>query len=680
MALDTNQGRTPRQESLGTRSSEVQPMTSLRIFILALAASLGPWSRCSAADIVYIGDGAGSRASIEAVQLAADFYGLGLNKVEAIDSDSNSAILRALRRSATVAVVISARTLPLIKRRELFKAMSRPNGRRVPILVREISPDTDVMQLKLWSAGAVVSCSGLAGLQSARVSFTSHMKGVTRELSGQAIPLPGSTVYHLCEDRRFPTEALIRITGPAGDHPVFVRALSGHQEVFLEADLPLAARVSIQRERLSMAFAHLAPLFMFVRYAAGEYGWHTVGEYANLTVDDPWLTEPYGNLSYKDLLGEMQRYNFHTTIAFIPWNFARSQPDVAMLFRRHPDRFSVCIHGNDHRPREFDRTTTTPLIEQVASLRQAITRMKRFTELTGVACDPVMSWPYERVPPVLTLGTLAEANLLASVDTSPVPLDSAMPADPLFVLSPHRFSFANIVTIKRYALQDNTLQPDVLIDAFLENPLLFFVHQDYFASGIQAFSSVARSVNQTQPNTIWQSLGYIAEQLYLLRLVDNNTYDVLAFCRRVAITNQNTADAVFRVKKPDSGIPPINDVTVDGQPYPYRLEGGYVALEVSMPAKTRRLIDIQYRCGWQPRPSDLSRPSVSSTLRRRLCDFRDMTVSRYLAGRVAIGLWELRWCFLCVAFFLSITSCYLWSLTRRRRMAKRAGVADTCKV
>jgi len=66
----------------------------------------------------------------------------------------------------------------------------------------------------------------------------------------------------------------------------------------------------------------------------------------DLTVDDAWLREPYGYLQYSDLLQEMRRHNFHTTIAFIPWNYDRSEPDVISLFRANSDRLSICIHGN----------------------------------------------------------------------------------------------------------------------------------------------------------------------------------------------------------------------------------------------------------------------------------------------------------------------------------------------
>ena len=60
-----------------------------------------------------------------------------------------------------------------------------------------------------------------------------------------------------------------------------------------------------------------------------EAQWHSPGHYANLTIDDPWFAESYGHLTYNGLLGEMEKANFHTTIAFIPWNYDRSEGFLA---------------------------------------------------------------------------------------------------------------------------------------------------------------------------------------------------------------------------------------------------------------------------------------------------------------------------------------------------------------
>src|SRR6201999_2100068 len=75
------------------------------------------------------------------------------------------------------------------------------------------------------------------------------------------------------------------------------------------------------------SFSSVAPYVLFLSHAAGDYAWHSPGHYANLTIDDAWLIQPYGYLDYKALLVEMDAHNFHTTAAFVPWNFDRSRSD-----------------------------------------------------------------------------------------------------------------------------------------------------------------------------------------------------------------------------------------------------------------------------------------------------------------------------------------------------------------
>ena len=49
----------------------------------------------------------------------------------------------------------------------------------------------------------------------------------------------------------------------------------------------------------------------------------------------------------------MQEHRFHTTIAFVPWNYDRSSPEVVSLFLENPEHFSIAIHGNNHDHEEF---------------------------------------------------------------------------------------------------------------------------------------------------------------------------------------------------------------------------------------------------------------------------------------------------------------------------------------
>ena len=67
-----------------------------------------------------------------------------------------------------------------------------------------------------------------------------------------------------------------------------------------------------------------------------------------LIIDDPLLRKDYGFLNFESVLGLMDEYNFHTSIAFIPHNWRRNASGITRMFRERPDRYSICFHGNDH--------------------------------------------------------------------------------------------------------------------------------------------------------------------------------------------------------------------------------------------------------------------------------------------------------------------------------------------
>ena len=85
---------------------------------------------------------------------------------------------------------------------------------------------------------------------------------------------------------------------------------------------------------------------MFIQYVAGDRCWHMPGYYGNLTIDDPSLVEPYGHLSYTDILSEMKRSNFHTTIGFIPWNYDQNSLDVIDIFKTNLDSCEIEIEND----------------------------------------------------------------------------------------------------------------------------------------------------------------------------------------------------------------------------------------------------------------------------------------------------------------------------------------------
>lgn len=112
--------------------------------------------------------------------------------------------------------------------------------------------------------------------------------------------------------------------------------------------------------------------------------------YACLIIDDPLLTRNYGFIDYKKLLSLMDKYNFHTSIAFVPYNYNRSEKEVVNLFLDRPDRYSLLIHGCDHTECEFGITDKNQLDRKC---KLALSRMERHRELTGIDHDNIVVFP-----------------------------------------------------------------------------------------------------------------------------------------------------------------------------------------------------------------------------------------------------------------------------------------------
>jgi len=374
----------------------------------------------------------------------------------------------------------------------------------------------------------------------------------------------------------------------------------------------------------------------------GERAWHSPGYYANLTIDDPCLKEPYGHVSYKGLSNEMEEANFHTTIAFIPWNYDRCEDGVASLFREHPARFSICVHGNNHDHYEFykyetdltDSWPAKPLHDQEEDIIQAIARMERFSKLTGVDYDRVMVFPHA-IAPAKTLGLLKKYGFLSTANAGNVPPGSKLPR---VQTSTHSFEpplFENFVSLDRWPA--GHVSKDDIVGALSQGkPLLFYEHHEFFENGIDAFNPIAEMVNAIEPRVQWKSLGYISRHLYLLKKRENGDYDVRSFSKSIELKNNQKNDVAYFVQKTETFIPPIKKVTVDGKAYSYQRNDSEITINVAIPAGESRLIDIEYENDLDIASVDISKDDLRVTILRKLSDFRDMTLATNVLGRTLV--------------------------------------------
>jgi hypothetical protein len=328
----------------------------------------------------------------------------------------------------------------------------------------------------------------------------------------------------------------------------------------------------------------------------------------------------------------MEQHNFHTTIAFIPWNYDRNQAQTVALVRSHPERFSICIHGNDHDHKEFEDLESKPLQIQVGDLKQSLARMAKFQALTGIPYDNVFVFPHS----IGTEGVLKELktyNFLATINSTNIPMDGKRPSGLLFPLRPVTLSFADFASISRYTAGMTNPNSFLGINEFLDNPVFFYTHHDFFATGIGAFDGMADAVNKSEPDTRWRSAGEIVKHLYLIRLREDANYDVLAFSNSVELENPSTRDLVFYVIRPEFGSQAIASVNVDGRTYPYELHAGDLSLSVPVPAGSTRSLVIQYKNDLDLASVSTARDSVRVDVLRMVSDFRDITLSKFYVGR-----------------------------------------------
>jgi hypothetical protein len=591
-------------------------------------------SRCFAGDVVLIHGKRLYPTEEEMVRNLADFYGLTLYAVDASSQNAVKSAMSRMRNPGTLAVLTSQDALSELDWKQVQAALRRPKGLGIPILVFGVAAREDANELKLWSGGALKGCTPLPNDFRPKRLEVGSVKALTRTLAGLELPAVNSATCSMQFEPAPTIQTLLTARGDGGANAaVLVRTQSKTAETFF---VPQIESFDLSRlgnpSGLQKVFSSMAPFILFLSYAAGDYGWHLDGHYANLTIDDPWLTQPYGHLDYPALLVEMEKHDFHTTIAFIAWNFDRSEPDVVTLFRAHPERFSICVHGNNHDHQEFGDYAVNSLGDQIADIKQGIARMEQFRALTGVPYDRFMVFPHG-VAPEETFAVLKRYDFLGTSNLVNVPLGATSPTDPAFMLRPYTVAYANFLSLSRHPAGAQLPRLEIAIQSFLGNPILLYGHEDLFVKGIGTFDAFADYVNQVQPDTHWTSLGEIARHSHLVRQREDGEFEVRMFSNEMDLKNPTDRDAAFYIKRQEDFSSAIRSLTIDGVPAAPERSGNMLALRLVIPARQVRKLRVAYQNDLDLPREDIRKSELRVHALRRISDFRDLYLSRFAWGR-----------------------------------------------
>lgn len=371
-------------------------------------------------------------------------------------------------------------------------------------------------------------------------------------------------------------------------------------------------------------FSQLVPPLMFLRYVFKDRCWHNKKRYASFIIDDPLLKESYGFLNYRHLLKAMDQHNFSSTIAFIPWNYNRTDRGVALLFKDRADRLSICAHGCDHTQNEFGITDSKRLNNKI---RLATNRMEFHEQLTGISFDKVMVFP-KGIFSRQAMKMLKCNNYLGAVNSSSIPND----ANKSKVLKLSDYLDIAIMKYENFPLFLRKYPGEMIdfaFDLFLGKPLFFVEHHHYFKEGYEEIAKFIQKINSIEKDIRWRRLEEIFKNINLQkRISDENIYCKIYVNNAIIKNEYDIIQKYVIIKNETEGIP-IEELSVNGKKAVYNIENNLLTLCVEIAPKSTAEIKIIYRNDY---PYSIDNRElgykVKTNARRYLSEFRDNYLSK----------------------------------------------------
>jgi hypothetical protein len=407
------------------------------------------------------------------------------------------------------------------------------------------------------------------------------------------------------------------------EQPVFLSFTCAETSWFLLAtrDLPdLEQRLS-PSEPLVHRYPDLTALALFFRIAFGDQCWTAPIKAANFIIDDPSLHSRYGFVEYAPLLKQLESIRAALTVAFIPYNYASSDPDTIALLQNHRDKFSIAVHGCDHTAGEYASSDAQWLL---GTTQCALTRMARHTQLTGYPFENVMVFPQGRFS-TAAIQALKEARFEAAVNSGAWPRDYEN--NPLRLKDTLEVAVTRFAQFPIFTRRYPRLTFEFAFDLLFQKPLLAVEHHAYFRHGFDQFSQFISRVNNMNCQLSWMPLGDALASSCVLSRVTDREFKLKHFSPRAVFTNQFDKPISLRIQKLD-GCDDVESVVVNGQTVDFTCQAGHVHYLVSVKPGHRVEAIVGYHRRVLPQRRTSVKFKLATAIRRKLSDLRDNHLSR----------------------------------------------------
>jgi len=365
-------------------------------------------------------------------------------------------------------------------------------------------------------------------------------------------------------------------------------------------------------------FAGAVPVVMYLKWSFRGVCWTASETNACLIIDDPPLRPRYGFLDFGELLQLANKQTFATTIAFIPWNWQRTNRDTVAAFQQNSGKLSVCVHGCDHTRGEFAARSADLLDRKLKTARR---RMQSLLNKTALDHENVMVFPQGAFSPE-AMSALKRNGFVAAVNTEVAPADKASNettlAD-LWSVAIVRYGGFSIYT-RRYI--DHGIE-NFAFDGILGKPCFVAGHHDLFRDHGSELTEFLRQLASLRWKLCWRTLGDAVCRSYSIRR-DDGTIIVKMFPEQLRIENMEAVTRRIRVVKQEPQVVSLKDVTVNQDVVAYEYMDGCLGVIVDIPPG--RTADV--RCVYHEQPDAFpDSESVSYRLgvavRRYLSELRD---------------------------------------------------------
>jgi len=547
-----------------------------------------------------------------------EFFGVPYQKQSATDfrlPESSS-----MTNNSNYRLVCAARTFAQVME-ALQKASDRSNGFTQQIHSVFLYSNGDPVALsnvvsQLSGANISIRKGARAHVQWSIADDPDRVCGVMRALRvfPAAIALSSCDFFDANERSAIPLIA-------AGEKAAFLK-LTWRGVPFFVSSVPL---LDIDADLITQNFDirdHLfsaVPAVSYIRWAFPHNSWNTTEASACLIIDDPLLKTRYGFVRYRELLTLMKRVRFSTSIAFIPWNWRRSNPKIVQLFKDNPENYSLCVHGCDHTAGEF--ASSDPLrLRAIAS--EAVKRMSLHEQRTNLAHDRVMVFPQGAFSEKAIL-ELKRAGFDAVVNTevhSHPSRERKLKISDVWDVAVMSYGDFPIYT-RRYPAQG---VENFAFDLLLGKPCLAVIHHDFCSNGYAQLAGFIDQLNALKIPLAWRRLGDVVRRSYRQKEVSPDAMEIEMYGKELLIENRSDREKSYLIRRREHEPENIESLRTGSREVSWYSAGDYMEFKVGLSPGESTLVTLRFKAA-----EDVAHGrqnfvhSAKTMLRRYLSEVRD---------------------------------------------------------